>query len=209
MCLQNLHYIFWCCQLHAWHTGKTILQTMEATSKYRRYRKGVSSPTSTTTTMHGCYACKNVSGSHHPSGEAKPSSIGCCCCFLCHSVISNPTLGHDKSREHFCGMCRPVKKIGTKLFKLGHLDNSNNKNGNLLGRSPSPSMAFPSSISLPSRYNKRAVLCGVSYTKRKFRLKGTINDIANMRELLVKNFKFPNECIRVLTGMTRNSYLTI
>jgi hypothetical protein len=65
---------------------------------------------------------------------------------------------------------------------------------------------FPSP--LPRRYNKRAVLCGVSYTKRKFRLKGTINDTINMKELLIKNFKFPIECIRVLTGMTINCYFS-
>jgi hypothetical protein len=74
-----------------------------------------------------------------------------------------------------------------------------------LSSSSSPSVFFPSP--LPRRYNKRAVLCGVSYTKRKFRLKGTINDTINMKELLIKNFKFPIECIRVLTGMTINFIL--
>lgn len=151
---------------------------MEATSKCRRYRKGVLSPTNTT--MHRCYACKNISSS----------------CSLYHNVSSS-NLGHDQKSREDCGICCPVKKIGTKWFKHGHLD-SGNKNGNSVSRS-SPSMALPSS--LPSRYNKRAVLCGVSYTKRKFRLKGTINDIGNMRELLIKNFKFPIECIRVLTGI--------
>ncbi|KAJ1402232.1 Caspase-like domain superfamily [Sesbania bispinosa] len=78
------------------------------------------------------------------------------------------------------------------------------KKGNLLS---GPSVAPNSSIVLPSRYNKRAVLCGVSYSKKKFKLKGAINDINNMRELLIKNFKFPNECIRVLTEQEKNANL--
>ena len=177
---------------------------MEATLKCRRYSKVVSSPTDTT--MHRCYACKNISSSQ-PSGEAKftcrwckaeclvPSRTNQYQCSICHNIC-NSTLGHEKSRE-VCGICSQVKKIGTKLFKHGHQD-STNKSGNLPSRPP-PSVTFSSPF--PSRHNKRAVLCGVSYTKRKFRLKGTINDINNMREMLIKNFKFPNECIRVLTGI--------
>ncbi|XP_061364696.1 metacaspase-1-like [Gastrolobium bilobum] len=184
---------------------------MEATSKYRRYRKGVSSPTNTA--MHdGCYSCTNICSSQ-PNGEAKVTCRGCkaefpvpsrttsYCCPVCHNVCYS-TLQHGKSREEG-QICCPVKKIGTKLFKLGHL-NSANKNGNLLSSS-SPLVAFSSSLSC--RYNKRAVLCGVSYNKRKLRLKGTINDIKNMRELLIKNFKFPNECIRVLTEQEQNANL--
>ncbi|MED6185270.1 hypothetical protein PIB30_055447 [Stylosanthes scabra] len=64
-----------------------------------------------------------------------------------------------------------------------------------------------SSSSFPGRHRKRAVLCGVSYTKMKLKLKGTINDTNNMRELLIKNFKFPNECIRVLTEQEQNADL--
>lgn len=191
----NLHYKYLdaACML----SGLT-LQTMEVTSKYRRYKKGDLSPTNTT--VHVCNACRNICSSHHQSGETKAPCRGCCC-FLCN--ICNSSLEHGKSREN-C-LVGSVKKIGSKLFKL---DNSN-KNGNFLGwsSSPSPSIAFPSSF--PRRYNKRAVLCGVSYSTRKFRLKGTINDTNNMRELLIKNFKFPNQCIRVLTGMTINFYLTI
>ncbi|MCI67525.1 metacaspase-1, partial [Trifolium medium] len=32
--------------------------------------------------------------------------------------------------------------------------------------------------------NKRAVLCGVSYSRRRYRLKGTVNDVVNMNSLL-------------------------
>ncbi|KAE9597070.1 hypothetical protein Lal_00007440 [Lupinus albus] len=162
---------------------------MEETSKYRRYIKGVLSQTNST--MH---RCKNISSSQ-PSGEAKAP---CRCCSICNNIISSSILGHEKSSE-YCGICCQVKKNGTKWFKHGY-ENSN-KNGSVVSKSLS-AVTFPPS--LPRRYNKRAVLCGVSYTKRKFRLKGTTNDISNMWEMLIKNFKFPNECIRVLTEQEAN-----
>ncbi|XP_022726280.1 metacaspase-1-like [Durio zibethinus] len=46
---------------------------------------------------------------------------------------------------------------------------------------------------------KRAVLCGVSYKKWKYRLKGTINDVFNMKQLLIQNYEFKEENILVLT----------
>ncbi|XP_059446493.1 metacaspase-1-like [Corylus avellana] len=46
---------------------------------------------------------------------------------------------------------------------------------------------------------KRAVLCGVTYRNRKFRLKGTVNDVKSMRDLLINRFGYSQECIRVLT----------
>ncbi|KAK7363127.1 hypothetical protein VNO77_05257 [Canavalia gladiata] len=152
--------------------------------------------------MYGYYCCKNICGSK-PNGEAKVTCRGCKP--ECHCLVPS-TLGHGRSKE-VCGICHPVKKIGAKLFQFGHLDSSN-KHDNLLSRSLLPP-PMPSSSAFPStsRYNKRAVLCGVSYRRRKFRLKGTINDISNMRELLIKNFKFPKECIRVLTEQEQNANL--
>lgn len=86
---------------------------------------------------------------------------------------------HEQSKEY---------SSGAKLLK--HDDQLSNSSPSTL-----------SSSSLSTTCNKRAVLCGVTYGKRKFRLKGTINDVVNMKELLVKFFNFPIECIRVLTGI--------
>ncbi|KAJ0077827.1 hypothetical protein Patl1_36956 [Pistacia atlantica] len=47
---------------------------------------------------------------------------------------------------------------------------------------------------------KRAVLIGVTYNKARYKLKGTINDVKNMRELLINSFGFKVEAILVLTG---------
>ncbi|XP_017257242.1 metacaspase-1 [Daucus carota subsp. sativus] len=46
---------------------------------------------------------------------------------------------------------------------------------------------------------KRALLCGVVYSKQKYRLKGTFNDVNNMRHMLVEHFKFPSSSIHILT----------
>ncbi|XP_059446494.1 metacaspase-1-like [Corylus avellana] len=46
---------------------------------------------------------------------------------------------------------------------------------------------------------KRAVLCGVTYRNCKFRLKGTVNDVKSMRDLLINRFGYSKDCIRVLT----------
>ena len=47
---------------------------------------------------------------------------------------------------------------------------------------------------------KRALLCGVSYRKKKYELKGSINDVKSMRDWLMCQFAYPVECIRVLKG---------
>lgn len=47
---------------------------------------------------------------------------------------------------------------------------------------------------------KRALLCGVVYSNQKYRLKGTFNDVNNMRHMLIEHFKFPSSSIHILTG---------
>lgn len=60
----------------------------------------------------------------------------------------------------------------------------------------------PSAFNSMKRSSKRAVLCGITYNNwKQYRLKGTINDVRNMRDLLINNFGYPGHSIRVLTGM--------
>lgn len=53
---------------------------------------------------------------------------------------------------------------------------------------------------------KRAVLIGVSYTSRRYELRGTVNDVNCMRYLLCERFGFPKECVLVLTEEERDPY---
>ncbi|KAE8697908.1 Detected protein of confused Function [Hibiscus syriacus] len=64
------------------------------------------------------------------------------------------------------------------------------------------------SLNLPpstARSNKRAVLCGITYNNwKRYRLKGTTNDVKNMRDLLITKFGYAGDCIRVLTEEETN-----
>ncbi|RHN62710.1 putative Caspase-like domain-containing protein [Medicago truncatula] len=53
----------------------------------------------------------------------------------------------------------------------------------------------------PSPYgSKRAVLCGICYHGRSYKLKGSINDVKCMKYFLIKEFGFPSDSILILTG---------
>ncbi|CAL5434358.1 unnamed protein product [Camellia sinensis] len=63
-----------------------------------------------------------------------------------------------------------------------------------------PTLPKPNPMSYHGEHQKkRAVLCGVSYQKKKHKLKGTINDVKRMKSLLVDHFQFPENAICVLT----------
>ncbi|KAJ6691146.1 METACASPASE-3 [Salix koriyanagi] len=55
-------------------------------------------------------------------------------------------------------------------------------------------------LPLPSMHGrKRALLCGVSYRGKSYKIKGSINDVKCMRYFLVEKFGFPNDSILMLT----------
>ncbi|KAJ6683612.1 hypothetical protein OIU85_007313 [Salix viminalis] len=72
-----------------------------------------------------------------------------------------------------------------------------------LNKMPSPSEIRRSSPGTRTA-TKRALLIGVTY-KKKYMLKGTINDVKSMRELLINDFGFKEENIRVLTDLQMNT----
>lgn len=72
--------------------------------------------------------------------------------------------------------------------------------------SPSPSVSPRLSLifTKPPPSGKRAFLCGVTYKKEKFRLRGTLHDVNSMRDLLVQKFNFSDESILILAGILVN-----
>ncbi|KAJ7968229.1 Metacaspase-1 [Quillaja saponaria] len=105
-------------------------------------------------------------------------------CLVCHtvntSIHGDGLLGQDQGRH-----CRTMKR-----FKDGfHVIRQNQR----------PSQLGSYSSSQEQHINKRELLCGVSYRENKKRLKGTINDVKYMKELLINRFHFPRDHIRVLT----------
>ncbi|CAM8987135.1 unnamed protein product [Rhodiola kirilowii] len=59
-----------------------------------------------------------------------------------------------------------------------------------------------------AHHKKKAFLCGITYRKQKYTLKGTINDVKSIRALLIDKFKFSEEGILVLTELEpRSEYI--
>ncbi|KAJ7968226.1 Metacaspase-1 [Quillaja saponaria] len=112
-------------------------------------------------------------------------------CLVCHTV--NTSIHGDGLRGQDQGRHCSI----SKWFKDGC---------NVIRPNQMPSDISSYSSSQEKHINKRALLCGVTYRKKKLRLKGTINDVKNMKELLVKRFHFPDDQdhIRVLTEEEKN-----
>ncbi|XP_047155662.1 metacaspase-3-like isoform X2 [Vigna umbellata] len=181
--------------LVAWLVKKTSFQTMDGRNKTRARRKGVPFPSNITATR--CLVSTRINSSKRVEEHAFTCS-GCRHKFILAKI---PNAYRCYNCERVSSSSSSVSEQSTKdlgSFKRDHQPNSYNSNPNgTLQRtlSPSPSVSF--SFSSPT--HKRAVICGVSYGKRKFKLQGTINDVKNMKNLLLDIFKFPNECIRVLS----------
>ncbi|GMI74667.1 hypothetical protein HRI_001136000 [Hibiscus trionum] len=135
---------------------------------------------------------------------------GCC---RCRQRFMAKTKSRSKGTDVECPSCR------NNYFPLPVDDQSSYCQGGLRSRmrtfcrekirgrvTMSPSLNVPPSPSnSTARSNKRAVLCGITYNNwKQYRLKGTTNDVKNMRELLITKFGYPGDCIRVLTEEENN-----
>ncbi|XP_059648056.1 metacaspase-1-like isoform X2 [Cornus florida] len=67
------------------------------------------------------------------------------------------------------------------------------------GYYPQPIRPPPPSLPVSARGRKRAVLCGVSYYGRSYRIKGSVNDVRCIKHFLVEKMGFPNNSVLVLT----------
>ncbi|CAK8530309.1 unnamed protein product [Lathyrus sativus] len=133
----------------------------------------------TKTTTYRCYQCKGVSKSRENSSGAK--------------------LVFQKQLDRASRILSRENSLGAKLVNQKKLDHASR-----IGSGYSSS-----SFSTTIIGNKRAVLCGVSYSRRsRYRLEGTINDVVNMKSLLVDNFAFPIQSIRVLTEEQKDPNFT-
>ncbi|KAL7157152.1 hypothetical protein ABFS83_02G058500 [Erythranthe nasuta] len=86
------------------------------------------------------------------------------------------------------------KKTEAKMLCQSLRKKFSSSNGNSQTGGPPP----PIITSEPPPRGKRAFLCGVTYKKQKCELKGTAQDVKNMKDLLVDQFCFPIESILIL-----------
>ncbi|XP_054776625.1 metacaspase-3-like [Prosopis cineraria] len=176
---------------------------MEAELKCGTCRRGILFPTSTI--VYHCYNCQRVIFSR-PNAQAKITCSGCggefvvpiktgaYRCSICQAVT---TISGPVQRSSDSPIPGQKLKLDSILFKRNQSDRSHQ----------SSSSSTESPFALSSRCNKRALLCGVTYKKKRYKLKGTINDVMNMREMLVKFFDFPKESIRILTEDEKDQHL--
>ncbi|XP_015578879.2 metacaspase-1 [Ricinus communis] len=117
-------------------------------------------------------------------------------CPACQRVGNSParTIQRSYSPKEKCIVSQVVEKI-KKFFSGDPQERSDNDKPKSMNCNPSPLM--PRMRSITSR--KRALLIGITYTKWKHKLKGTVNDVKNMRKLLIETYGFQKENILVLT----------
>lgn len=57
--------------------------------------------------------------------------------------------------------------------------------------------------------SKRAVVCGIRYHGKSYRLKGSINDAKCMKYFLINHFGFPSDSILMLTGLPIHFFIIL
>ncbi|XP_057804002.1 metacaspase-3-like isoform X2 [Salvia miltiorrhiza] len=110
------------------------------------------------------------------------------CCRWCRMVSVVPL----EAQGLYCPSCRGFTMVARNY-------NTSNQgqgyayaeNGRVYQRMPPP----------PSHGygRKRAVLCGITYKGHRQSLRGSVNDVLSMKNLLIRSFQFPLSCILVLT----------
>ncbi|KAH9603166.1 hypothetical protein KSS87_018612 [Heliosperma pusillum] len=132
------------------------------------------------------------------------------CCSRCRSLI--PIQTHEEQSRTTIVSNRSVKS--SPLPKVNNSSENPCNNGSFRRTSGSsgvkylaferPKASFSMFNACPrvlceARLGKRALICGVSYKKQKYKLKGTFTDVYNIKHLLMYKYHFPEHVIRVLT----------
>lgn len=122
---------------------------------------------------------------------------------ICKESLERSSVAPDNDQEadtSFRGKSKHLRqdrnKIITEAKGTRRLFRSRNSSNDSL--SPSSSR-FGVNMSVRPPGAKRAFICGVSYKKQKFRLRGVVNDVHSMRDFLVKQFNFRHDSILILS----------
>ena len=112
--------------------------------------------------------------------------------------ILDPVDKVDRQPSSNGGQDQPLPQSDLSRIFIQRLKNeSSSTSPNVSSMNVKPSGA----CSREKRPRKRTLICGVSYRKNKrYKPKGSINDVKSMRDLLMCKFDYPAEWIRILTG---------
>ncbi|WJX46573.1 hypothetical protein P8452_33361 [Trifolium repens] len=132
-----------------------------------------------------------------------PPEIQAFKCSMCNGITHVQSIGPMNqaynSLNHIAGLFRGFMNTITTSSVIN--SNSGNYGTTQFGYYLQPQPLRPSyPLIPPSPYgSKRAVLCGICYHGRSYRLKGSINDVKCMKYFLIKEFGFPSDSILMLT----------
>ncbi|KAL5054554.1 hypothetical protein RYX36_035236 [Vicia faba] len=121
-------------------------------------------------------------------------------CSMCNGITHvqspGPINQAYNSLSHIAGLFSGFMNNITTSSAIN--SNSGNYGTNNFGYYLQPRPQRP--LNPPSPYgSKKAVLCGICYHGRSYRLKGSINDVKCMKYFLIKEFGFPSDSILMLT----------
>ncbi|GAU51895.1 hypothetical protein TSUD_416800 [Trifolium subterraneum] len=134
-----------------------------------------------------------------------PPEIQAFKCSICNGIMhvqsTGPMNQAYNSLNHIAGLFRGFMNTITTSSVIN--SNSGNYGTTQFGYYLQPQPLRPSyPLIPPSPYgSKRAVLCGICYHGKSYRLKGSINDVKCMKYFLIKEFGFPSDSILMLTDM--------
>ncbi|TKV95792.1 hypothetical protein SEVIR_9G384800v4 [Setaria viridis] len=123
-------------------------------------------------------------------------------CGHCGMSLAAPSRPGSSVR---CTFCHRVTRVVERHRGVGE-----GEGALALAAAASPPRADPAGLEVPAGYpgvsgkKKRALLVGVSYRGTAHELKGTVNDVKEMRRLLCGKFGFPGDCILELTENERD-----
>ncbi|KAL1369435.1 hypothetical protein AAHE18_02G196200 [Arachis hypogaea] len=153
-------------------------------------------------------ASRNERCSHCGTTLVVPSEVHVFKCALCHGITHSrpPSIMGPLSHAY-----NSVSHVADRF--RGFINTITNNNNPRFGynnyyyppnpyhhQSLRPCSSYPSMMMTPNSYGpKRAVLCGICYHGRSYRLRGSVTDVKCMRYFLMNKFGFPSDSILMLT----------
>lgn len=139
-------------------------------------------------------------GNTRPLGMASGKKTATSWCSHCGMGLAAPSAESGSGVR--CAFCHWASRVGTE-HQRGVGESATTRALNAAASLPRP--VSSGLVEIPSGYprvsgSKRALLVGVSYTGTAHELKGTVNDVKEMKSLLCNKFGFPGGCILELTG---------
>lgn len=133
-----------------------------------------------------------------------PAEVNVFECGVCHGITQirpsiAPWTQAYKNFHTFTGRFRGFLNTIRSSTSSVNTNSGGYYGPNSFGLYPQPQSLRPSFHVYGS---KRAVVCGIRYHGKSYKLKGSINDAKCMKYFLIKHYGFPSDSILMLTGLS-------